>query len=120
MEQVKQKNMEVVAKQKEKGSEHIDFRRKEEEMKENQRKEENRQDREKQKELRQKRKQERTLGLEIFNQNAIEDYRRKIREQKEKEEEEQQKTMKMTKVVYKLQTEGKSKPFMHPVNMDIK
>ena len=28
--------------------------------------------------------------------------------------------MKLTKVVYKLQNEGKSKPFMHPVKMDIK
>ncbi len=81
-EQVKQANQELVQRQKERGhTEHVDFRKLEEEKKEQQWREENRKERERKKEIRDKRKQERDaeLGLDQFDEEVIEEQKMKRR-----------------------------------------
>jgi hypothetical protein len=63
--------------------ERVDFRKKEEEIKEKQRKDENKQERDKRVEMRKKRKEDgrKVLGLDIFDEKLLEEKRQKIKEQ---------------------------------------
>ena len=87
-DQIKRDNQEKVQRQKERGAEHIDFRRREEELKETQRKQENKREREQQKELRERRRADREvkLGLDGLDEAAVEEHRRRVRERQEAEE----------------------------------
>jgi hypothetical protein len=71
-----------VRKQQEKGLEHVDFRKKEEEAKLKARNDENKAEREKQRDLRNKRKENReaTLGLDILDPDVIQEQRQKVKE----------------------------------------
>ena len=75
-------NQEAVLKQREKGLEHVDFRKKEEEAKEQARKAENKAERERQKQIREQRRQEgrKVLGLEMLHEEVIEDYRKRVKD----------------------------------------
>lgn len=87
-DQIKRDNQEKVLRQKERGAEHIDFRRREEELKEAQRKQENKREREQQKELRERRRVDREvkLGLDGMDEAALEEHRRCVKERLEVEE----------------------------------
>jgi hypothetical protein len=87
-DQIKRDNQEKVQRQKERGAEHIDFRRREEELKEAQRKQENKREREQQKELRKRSKVDREvkLGLDGMDEAALEEHRRGARERLEADE----------------------------------
>lgn len=68
-------------KQREKGAEHVDFRKKEEEAKEQAKRDENKAERERKRQVREQRKQagRATVGLDAINEGAIEAYREKVK-----------------------------------------
>eukprot|EP00347_Sterkiella_histriomuscorum_P003387 403364494 len=123
-DEVKQKNMELVKQQKEKGVERFDPRKKEQEMIDNKKKQEARLEREQQKELRRKRQEDskKQLGLDIFDEEALKKHHDKIKELlREKEEQEMKKRKLVDKVKDHLkdQNQKRDKPVVLNLNRDL-